>query len=69
LGETSVRGAASTWAEILKERFSGRFFVKEEFIMSGQLPYFTSHFSIARTGVYPIPTRQARQSAVEISGG
>jgi hypothetical protein len=45
------------------------FSVKEEFIMSGQLPYFTSHFSVERTGVYPIQTREARQSAVEIAGG
>jgi hypothetical protein len=43
--------------------------VKEAFIMSGQLPYFTSHFSVGLTGVYPIQTREARQSAVEIAGG
>ncbi|WP_234680438.1 hypothetical protein [Bradyrhizobium monzae] len=43
--------------------------IKEEFIMSGQLPYFASHFSVGRTGVYPIQTREARQSAVEIAGG
>jgi hypothetical protein len=48
---------------------AGAFSVKEEFIMSGQLPYFTSHFSVARTGVYPIQTREARQSDVEIAGG
>jgi hypothetical protein len=43
--------------------------IKEEFIMSGQLPYFTSDFSVGLTGVYPIQTREARQSAVEIAGG
>jgi hypothetical protein len=48
---------------------AGPFSVKEEFIMSGQLPYFTSHFSVVRTGVYPIQTREARQSDVEIAGG
>jgi hypothetical protein len=51
------------------ENGAGPFSVKEEFIMSGQLPYFTSHFSVARTGVYPIQTREARQSDVEIAGG
>lgn len=30
--------------------------------MSGQLPYSGTHFSIGRTGVYPIQTREARQS-------
>jgi hypothetical protein len=48
---------------------AGPLSVKEAFIMSGQLPYFTSHFSVARTGVYPIQTREARQSDVEIAGG
>ncbi|WP_218219214.1 hypothetical protein, partial [Pseudomonas sp. FW305-122] len=45
------------------------FSIKKTFIMSGQLPYFASHFSLGRTGVYPIQTREARQSAVEIAGG
>src|SRR3954453_11723989 len=33
--------------------------------MSGQLPYFGTHFSVGRTSVYPIQTPEARQSAVE----
>ena len=37
--------------------------------MSGQLPCFALHFSIARTGIYPIQTGEARQSHVEIAGG
>jgi hypothetical protein len=48
---------------------AGPFSVKEAFIMSGQLPSFALHFSIARTGIYPIQTREARQSHVEIAGG
>jgi hypothetical protein len=48
---------------------AGPFSVKEAFIMSGQLPYLASHFSVARTGVYPIQTGEARQSDVEIAGG
>jgi hypothetical protein len=48
---------------------AGGFSVKKAFIMSGQLPYRTSHFSVAGTGVYPIQTREARQSDVEIAGG
>jgi hypothetical protein len=48
---------------------AGPFSVKEAFIMSGQLPYLASNFSVARTGVYPIQTGEARQSDVEIAGG
>jgi hypothetical protein len=48
---------------------TGPFSIKEAFIMSGQLPYLASHFSVARTGVYPIQTGEARQSDVEIAGG
>ena len=33
--------------------------------MSGQLPYFGTHFSVGRTGVYPIQTREARQSTLK----
>ncbi|GLR94169.1 hypothetical protein GCM10007858_17970 [Bradyrhizobium liaoningense] len=48
---------------------AGPFSIKQAFIMSGQLPHFASHFSVAPTGVYPIQTREARQSDVEIAGG
>jgi hypothetical protein len=47
----------------------GPFSIKQAFIMSGQLPILASHFSVAPTGVYPIQTREARQSDVEIAGG
>jgi hypothetical protein len=50
-------------------RAARRLSVNEAFIMSGQLPYFASHFSVVRTGVYPIQTREARQSVVEFAGG
>jgi hypothetical protein len=53
----------------LENEGAGPFSVKEAFIMSGQLPYLASHFSVARTGVYPIQTGEARQSDVEIAGG
>jgi hypothetical protein len=63
-------GGAAGWRADLPEKAAARpFSVKEAFIMSGQLPYFASHFSVGRTGVYPIQTREARQSAVEIAGG
>jgi hypothetical protein len=62
-----LRGAGRT--ELLKESAARRLTFKEAFIMSGQLPHLASVFSIARTGVYPIQTREARQSGVEIAGG
>jgi hypothetical protein len=56
-------------AGLPRKRALKPFSINEAFIMSGQLPYFATDFSVGRTGVYPIQTREARQSAVEIAGG
>jgi hypothetical protein len=42
--------------------------VIETLIMSGQLPQFNSHLSIARVGIYPIQTREARHSVRNSAG-
>src|ERR1700681_835351 len=57
---------ANRW--ILSKYASNVAFVSEALIMSGQLPQFEPHFPVARVGVYPIQTREARHSALEIRG-
>jgi hypothetical protein len=42
--------------------------IKEALVISGHLPWPKWYFDAACAGVYPIQTREARQSALEIRG-
>jgi hypothetical protein len=52
----------------MTEPFTGPDAFNEAVSMSGQLPYYKPYFFIARLRVYPIQTREARHSVIEIRG-